>query len=145
MRTRNVVIIAVITTFVLLAGCGSSDSGESSGSDGETAEATALMDEGTIADESGQSEVTVDAVDNNFKPKYIEVSKGTAVNFVNEGRNVHNVLPVAEGAFTGIEADDFNEGDDGTITLDETGEFPYYCSLHGTKTKGMIGGVRVVD
>ncbi|MCZ7631783.1 MAG: plastocyanin/azurin family copper-binding protein [Microthrixaceae bacterium] len=103
------------------------------------------MDKGNTKSETGESEVTVDAVDNNFKPKYIEISKGTAVNFVNEGRNVHNVLPVEEGAFKPIDADDFDPGDDGTITFDKTGDFPYYCSLHGTKTKGMIGGIRVVE
>ncbi len=135
---------------LLVAGCSSDDSGgdSSSGDDGaaaETAEALALMDEGDIKDETGESEVTVDSRDNVFKPKYIEVTAGTTVTFDNVGRNVHNVLPVEEGAFTPIEADEFDPGDVGTITFDEVGDYPYYCSLHGTKTKGMIGGVRVVE
>lgn len=131
---------------ILLVGCGDGDSAGSSGggADAATQEAIALMDEGDIVSSTGEAEVTVDAVDNNFKPQYIEVSTGTAVNFVNEGRNLHNVLPVAEDAFTPIDTDDFDPGDEGTITFDEVGDFPYYCSLHGTPTRGMIGGIRVV-
>lgn len=150
-RRRFASLIALVATAVLLLpACGESDSGESSGgsgggADAATQEAVSLMDDGDVVSETGEAEVTVDAVDNNFKPKYIEVSKGTTVKFVNEGRNLHNVLPVADGAFTAIETNDFDPGEEGTITFDEAGDFPYYCSLHGTKTKGMIGGVRVVE
>lgn len=146
MRMRTIGAATAVAA-LLLFGCGDSDPG-GSGSDGvdeATQEAIDLMDEGDVKSETGESEVTVDAVDNNFKPKYIEISKGTTVNFVNEGRNIHNVLSVAEGAFAPIDADDFDPDDEGNITFDEVGEFPYYCSLHGTKTKGMIGGIRVVE
>lgn len=140
---------AFAASVLLLAGCGESDPGgaaeEGNTADEATQEAIDLMDEGKVATETGEEEVVVDAVDNNFKPKYIEVSKGTAVRFVNEGRNIHNVLPVQEGAFEPIEADEFDPEDEDVIVFDEVGEFPYYCSLHGTKTKGMIGGIRVVE
>ena len=149
MASRTLATLAAAAT-LLLVGCGDSDPGGSSsddsdGASAETAEAVALMDEGPIKDLTGETEVTVDSRDNVFQPKYIEVSKGTTVVFDNVGRNVHNVLPVQEGAFEPIEADEFDPGDTGTVTFDEAGDFPYYCSLHGTKTKGMIGGVRVVD
>jgi len=139
---------ALAASVLLLAGCGESDPGGSSSDDGAddvTQQAIDLMNEGDVVSETGESEVTVDAVDNNFKPEYIEIKKGTKVNFVNDGRNVHNVLPVAEDAFTEIPADDFDPGDEGAVTFDEVGDFPYYCSLHGTPTKGMIGGIRVVE
>ncbi len=145
MRIRNVGA-AVAASALLLAGCGDdSSSGDGNGADEAATEAVDLMDQGNMKTETGESEVTIDAVDNNFKPKYVEISKGTTVKFVNEGRNVHNVLPVTEGEFQQIEADDFDPGDEGTVTFDEVGDFPYYCSLHGTKTKGMIGGIRVVE
>lgn len=144
MRMR-IIGAATAVAAIVLVGCGDSDSGGSSGSDDDTQEAVKLMDKGQIQTKTGESEVTVDAVDNNFKPKYVEISKGTEVTFVNEGRNVHNVLPVKEGAFEPIEADDFDPEDDGSVTFDKVGDFPYYCSLHGTKTKGMIGGIRVVE
>ena len=44
-----------------------------------------------------------------------------------------------------IDQEDFDPGDEGAVTFDEVGDFPYYCSLHGTPTKGMIGGIRVVE
>ena len=31
-----------------------------------------------------------------------------------------------------------------TLTLDEPGDYAYYCTLHGTTTKGMVGAIRVV-
>ncbi len=147
-------ILACLAAGVLLTGCGDSDPGGhasdtgeagSSGDDAKTAEAIDLMDKGDVKDETGQTEVTVDARDNIFKPVYIEVSKGTTVRFVNEGRNRHDVVPVEEGQFAEIEPDAFEPDDEGTITFDEAGDYPYYCTLHGTPTTGMIGGVRVVE
>lgn len=139
--------VAVGALSTIAVGCGGSDDkgGESGGGEDTFGEAVALMDEGKPVDETGSATVAVKAIDNNFKPKYIEVSKGTTVDFTNDGRNVHNVLPVEDGAFTPIQADAFDAGDEGTVTFDEVGDFPYYCSLHGTATKGMIGGVRVVE
>ncbi len=151
MRMRRIGAVAAVAA-VVLVGCGesnpnasSSDTGADSGSDAATQEAVKLMDDGDIIDETGEKAVTVDAVDNNFKPEYIEVTKGTKVKFVNKGGNKHNVSPVAEGEFKPIDTDEFDPGEDGTITFDEAGDFPYYCTLHGTKTKGMIGGIKVVD
>ena len=31
------------------------------------------------------------------------------------------------------------------MVFDEPGEYPYYCTLHGTETAGMVGTIRVVD
>lgn len=145
MRIRHIGAVLAGVTLPFTA-CGDSDSGESSDDGGsDIEEAVALMDEGDVKDETGSGEVTVDALDNRFVPKYVEVSKGTAVTFVNDGENVHNVLPVEEGAFEPVEASEFDPGDEGTVTFDEVGDVPFYCSLHGSTTKGMIGGVRVVE
>ena len=51
---------------------------------------------------------------------------------------------MVSGAFNEISPDDFQPGDEGTITFTVPGDYPYYCSLHGTPTKGMIGAVRVI-
>jgi plastocyanin len=138
MTARRLLLLTVLPALLLVA-CGDDGGGE------ELQEATDLMDEADIADLTDESDPSVDARDNVFNEKYVEVSKGTTVTFENAGENVHNVLPVEDGAFTPIDADEFDPGDTGTITFDEAGDFPYYCSLHGTKTKGMIGGVRVVE
>jgi len=136
MKTRKFILTATASV-LLLTSCG--------GSDTEVQEAKDLMNDADITDETGSADVVVNARDNVFVDEYIEVKAGTTVTFDNTGENVHNVLPVEEGAFTPIEADEFDPGDVGTITFDEVGDVPYYCSLHGTKTKGMIGGVRVVE
>jgi plastocyanin len=77
--------------------------------------------------------------------QYIEVSPGTTVTFSNRGRTEHNVLPAIDGSFEPIQIAQLKPGMEATITFDEPGDYPYYCSLHGTKTKGMIGGIRVVE
>lgn len=143
MRSRFLLAAGAAASLVLV-GCGESDPGGSSDS-GDSGDAEVSIDDKEFTDETGSDTVVVDAVDNNFKPEYIEIKKGTTVEFINEGRNVHNVLPTTEGAFPEIPSEDFDPGDEGSITFDEVGDFPYYCSLHGTKTKGMVGGIRVVE
>jgi plastocyanin len=98
-----------------------------------------------FTDMTTQDAVVVDAVDNSFRPRYIEVKAGTTVTFRNDGRNPHNVLAVEKGAFEDVETADFKPKAEAKITFDEPGDVPYYCSLHGTKTKGMTGAVRVVE
>jgi plastocyanin len=146
MRTRHLGVLLAGAALLLTSCGGDDDAADSSdGADSDVTEAVSLMDEAGPEDETGAEEVTVDAVDNNFKPKYIEVSVGTEVTFVNDGQNVHNVLPVEDGAFEPIEASGFDPGEENSVFFDEAGDFPYYCSLHGTTTKGMIGGIRVVE
>lgn len=87
-------------------------------------------------------EVAVSAIDNTFRPETIEVAAGTEVVWTNDGRNDHNVLPV-EGDDWGVEVDGFAPGDEYRHRFTEPGTYPYYCSLHGTTTKGMVGTVVV--
>ena len=69
------------------------------------------------------------------------MSKGTTVTFTNAGHNKHNVLSVGDG-IRGVEGP--RPGGTWRVTLDKAGDFRFYCSLHGTATSGMDGGVRVV-
>jgi plastocyanin len=96
-----------------------------------------------FADRTGRRAVTVDARDNVFAPQFVEISAGTTVTFRNEGRNDHNVLAV-DDAFASVPVADFEPGATATVTFPDAGDYPYYCSLHGTPTKGMRGGIRVV-
>jgi plastocyanin len=75
---------------------------------------------------------------------YIEVRAGTKVTFTNRGRNQHDVQPVDAGSFAPIPATDFQPSDGDSITFELPGDYSYYCSLHGTPTKGMIGAIRVL-
>ena len=136
MRIRPAHAAALAAVTVILVACGSSDSGTAGGVD---------LSDKEFVDETGTDAVEVDAVDNNFRPPYIEIDAGTTVTFVNDGRNDHNVIPVVDGAFPEIPTEDFEPEDTGEVTFDEAGDYPYYCSLHGTKTKGMVGAIKVVE
>ncbi|HNG24622.1 MAG TPA: plastocyanin/azurin family copper-binding protein, partial [Microthrixaceae bacterium] len=57
----------------------------------------------------------------------------------------HNVLPDEEGDFKEVQVDELDPGMKASRTFDEVGEFGYYCSLHGTATKGMFGAIKVVE
>lgn len=151
---RTVAASALALSLVLAStGCSSSD-----GSDGTATTTTAAaevttptvdLETVTFEDMTGQAAVTIDAVDNNFEPQYIEISPGTAVTFKNDGRNSHNVVPVGDSGIQEIPTDEFEPGTETKVTLDskatfdEPGDYRYYCTLHGTTNKGMVGAIRV--
>lgn len=118
--------VAVVSVLLTAGACGDDDS---SGEAGDVS-----LVEGV--------EVEVSAIDNTFRPEEIEIAAGTEVRWTNDGRNIHNVLPV-EGEAWGVEVDDFEPGDEYRHRFTEPGTYPYYCSLHGTTTAGMIGTVVV--
>ena len=93
----------------------------------------------------GKRSVDIATTDNEFTPVYVVVNAGTKVTWDNEGRNAHNVVPVDKGSFKGVVTSDFGPGQVYTTSFDSTGDYPYYCSLHGTKNlNGMSGVIRVV-
>ncbi|MDQ2678831.1 MAG: cupredoxin domain-containing protein [Actinomycetota bacterium] len=130
--------LVVPVTVVMLAACGSS--GESSSAEGDT---KLTVPESEWVDETGKGSVTVITKDNTFTPKYMKVSPGTKIVFDNRGRTAHNVIPSNKDQFESIPVDDLQPADTATLVFDDPGEYPYYCSLHGTPTKGMIGAVLV--
>lgn len=87
-------------------------------------------------------ETRVSSIDNTFRPETLEVLAGTEVRWTNDGRNDHNVLPV-EGEDWGVDVEGFAPGDEYVHRFTEPGSFPYYCSLHGTTTQGMVGSIVV--
>lgn len=151
-RFLTIALTAVAVSTLALTACG--DGEDATPSPGQ-ADATTTTVAGTdeqpdlsvkdFTDMTGQSEVAVQARDNTFLPAYIEIDAGTTVTFTNRGRNQHNVLPTVAGAFEPIEVEDLEPGTSQDRTFDTPGDYPYYCSLHGTKTKGMVGAIRVVE
>lgn len=143
---RGLSVIAV-SLAAILGGCGDGESATDTtttvapASDG--ADAVDLSDK-EFEDLTAETEVDVQARDNTFVADYITIKAGTTVTWTNRGRTEHNVLPAVDGAFVPIEVQDLEPGMSASITFDEPGDFPYYCSLHGTKTKGMVGAIRVV-
>jgi plastocyanin len=129
-------LLATTALAVVLVACG----GES-GNDADGADEVDV----TFEDLTGQDEVVIQVRDNSFVPQHVEVSAGASLTFDNRGRNPHNAVPVEDGAFAEVATESLQPGQAATVVFDEPGEFPYYCTLHGTDTAGMVGTIRVVD
>ena len=110
--------------------------------------ATGEFPDGAV-DLTGSAQVTVEVTDNAFTDRIILVSPGTEVVWVNEGRNDHNVRPSAEGSgpgwFDEVDVGTLTDGGSGSVTFDGVGDFPYFCSFHGTARRGQRGRVIVVS
>ena len=96
-------------------------------------------------DDRDRVTVTVTVTDNRFTEREIVVTAGTEVVFVNEGANDHNVKPAVPGAFDEIETEALRDGGQASIVFEAVGDFGYYCSIHGTATRGQTGRVSVVS
>jgi plastocyanin len=144
-------IPAVVAVAVLVAACGSDGSDQAGG--GTSGDVAATSEPSTVPDgtdapapgavEANGETVDVVALDNTFRPETIEVVAGTAIRWENRGRNDHDVVPADDSLDWGVGATDFAPGDEYTVLFDTPGEYPYYCSIHGTKDVGMIGTVVV--
>lgn len=93
---------------------------------------------------NGES-VTVQALDNSFRVQDLTVAAGTEVVWENVGRNDHNVIPVGDPEATtwGVVTADFGPKATYARVFATPGTFPYYCTIHGTDTAGMIGSITV--
>lgn len=97
-----------------------------------------------VFEPNGES-VDVRSLDNSFIQQDVEIEAGTEVNWINGGRNDHNVLPVDESLAWGVDRDTFVPGTQYSHVFDTPGVYPYYCSIHGTTEVGMIGTVIVTE
>jgi plastocyanin len=118
--TARRVLVAVALATGLLTGCGGDDD--------------VTLVEGVVA--------PVDVVDNSFRPETIEIAAGAEIEWTNLGRSTHDVLPV-EGDGWGVPAEAFEPDATYRHRFTEPGTYAYYCSLHGTTTKGMVGSIVV--
>ncbi len=142
MRMAGVVSSVVLASVLGFGGAGCSGGNATAGGVGA---AKVDVSASKFVDHRGESTVDVDSRDNDFDEPYITVSAGTKVTWTNDGRIAHNVVPVNEGAFTGISQADFGPGQTHSFTFHSTGDYPYFCSIHGTrKLHGMAGVIRVV-
>ena len=140
------VLLTAALVLVATAACGSGESASTTTTAAPTTTAVKQLDLADVSwtDDTASKDVTVEAQDNLFVDQYVEVKAGTKITFTNTGRNQHNVMPAEEGAFAPIDTKDFTPGTSADITLTEPGDYVYYCSLHGTPSKGMVAAFRVV-
>ena len=73
------------------------------------------------------------------------MSAGTEVVWRNGGRTGHNVIPVDADQEGGVALGEFLPGETYAHVFDEPGAYPYYCTIHGTPVRGMIGTIHVVS
>jgi plastocyanin len=132
----------VLPIVLVTAACGDDDSTSGNTATDDASETT--QSDVAFDDLTGQGEVVIQVRDNSFVPEHAMVSAGTTVTFDNRGRNPHNAVPVEDGAFTEVPTESLQPGQAATVVFDEPGEYPYYCTLHGTETAGMVGTIRVV-
>jgi plastocyanin len=133
-RRRDVSVVTTALALVALgAACASSSTGKSvpNGTSGTLAP----VQSGTV---------TISARDNSFVPQNVTVTAGTKLVWNNDGRNDHNIVPDGNTPF-GVETSAFGPKATYAYVADKPGTYPYYCSIHGTSTKGMIGTVQVVE
>jgi plastocyanin len=136
---RSAVALLALAALPGIVGCAGDSKG--SGATGTSVDIAASK----FKDESGKATVDVNVVDNAFEAPYIIVSTGTKVRWTNDGRNQHNVQPAADGSFKGVDTASFAPGQSYSVTFDSTGDYPYYCSIHGTRNlNGQSGVIRVV-
>jgi plastocyanin len=87
-------------------------------------------------------EVRVSAIDNLFRPDDVVVRAGTEVVWSNDGRNDHDVVPADDDSW-GVPLAEFGPGATYQHRFVEPGTYRYYCTIHGTAERGMIGTVTV--
>lgn len=142
---------ALAALLLIVPGCAEDPDDSVPSADGDTTAAAGpdITVPAELEDFTGETEVTVIVVDNAFEQRNIQVDPGTTITWVNEGTNNHNVNPASEGLFEVSEGGEMPGNEDPptevTATFEAAGEFPYYCSLHGTATVGQTGFVLVGD
>jgi len=111
----GVVLPLFVVIAALVVGCGSGNDGagrtstDASGA-GKSSEAKAV----TIRDYT-------------YEPATITVPQGTTVTFTNRDSTPHTATSKQSGLF---ESGSLATGKSGTVTLDESGSFAYYCLFH---------------
>ena len=146
---RSALLGAAVLSTVALTSCGDDSNAESDAAttvesaSGSTTVAPPDDDGGPSSVAPNGEEIEVLALDNSFRPEELEVEAGTTVIWENGGRNDHNIVPADDSDSWGVGIEQFRPGDVYSYAFTTPGEYPYYCTLHGTADFGMIGTVVV--
>jgi plastocyanin len=100
------------------------------------AASAAQVTTGTSAHVARTTVVTVKIVDFAFKPKVLEIAKGTKVKWVNKGAVGHTTT-----SNTGVwDSGTLAAGDTFSRTFKKAGTFKYHCSIHSSMTGKIVVG-----
>ena len=151
-------VCSVVVCAVLMVGCGADapDAASSGAKPPSEVEAAVTTTVATVPP-NGES-ITIQVLDNSYRPSEYEIKAGTEVVFENRGRNDHNILPESikddagltallasdmSPASWGIESSAFTPGDSFTHLFNVPGVYKFYCSIHGAPGAGMYGTLTV--
>ena len=96
--------------------------------------------DGPISLPEGSGVPGCDATNECYIPYHVIVSAGEEITWSNDDSAAHTVTSGLPGAVDGIfDSSIFTAGDTFSITLDESGEYPYFCMVH----PWMIGNITV--
>jgi uncharacterized cupredoxin-like copper-binding protein len=141
---RTVFLIATIVSAVVLTACGSgSGDGSTAGDEGAHGGGHAASDQ--IAEPvEGAPEVTINAVDIDFKPAKIELPAGEPVNVTvaNDGNTLHDFTLEDADVHVNVEP---GETKTTSLTVDEPGTYKAKCTVAGHEEAGMTIDVVVAD
>jgi plastocyanin len=107
---------------------------------GHVALSTACRDRGVPDAESSvpSAVIMISTIDNGFQPGRVETVVGTEVIWTNNGRTEHDIVSSNSGGW-GVTRDSFQPGAVYRNRFVEPGMYRYYCSVHGTPDRGMVG------
>jgi plastocyanin len=91
-------------------------------------------DTGTTAAAEGAEEA-VEIADFAFNPEELTIAAGSTVTWTNADPNVPHTASSDDDVF---DSGNLNEGDEFSFTFEETGSFPYFCSVHPTMTGTIV-------
>ncbi len=142
---RSICIVAAFALAATLTACGA-DPDDSQSAAASTTTAAPQATSAVTFPANGETAKVV-ALDNNFLPQTLEVKAGTEVEFVNNGRNPHNVVPADDPQATtwGVLEAQFQPKATYSRVFDRPGTFTYYCTIHGTPTAAMFGTITVTE
>lgn len=86
---------------------------------------------------------SIQAIDNTFRRDTVEIVAGTEVEWQNRGRNDHNIVPVDGADWGVVDPTQFGPKVKYSYVFTTPGTYAYYCTIHGTSSKGMVGVITV--
>jgi len=131
-------VAATLAVVFLLAACGGRSDTAGGHGGGHTAS------ESIAEPVDGASEITVNAVDIDFKPDTIEIVAGEPVNVtvVNEGRVLHDFTLEEANVHMNVEP---GESKTTSLTIDEPGRYTAECTVESHAEAGMTIDVVVAE
>jgi plastocyanin len=136
-------LLVVLVAAAVLAGCGADASEQGSAGTADPVGGDLAVDR--ALDRRGAADVTVEVADNVFEPRAVRIDPGSTVTWTNTGQNTHNVMPAEEGRFEPVPTGSLDPKASASRTFSVPGVYRYYCSIHGTATRGQRGVIVVGD